>query len=113
MSNSGGSIPTVSEQKGPDDTQALQDAIFTFGKEHQVLVCIEEMAELQKELCKDLEGRGCVDHIGEEITDCLIMLEQMIMLYHLKEKVRIYRKFKINRLLEKIDQWEMERETDS
>nr|DAT89583.1 MAG TPA: NTP-PPase-like protein [Caudoviricetes sp.] len=35
----------------------LNSAIRTFGKENQKVVTIEELAELQKELTKDLRGK--------------------------------------------------------
>ena len=49
--------------------------------ELQIIVAIEELSELQKELCKHLRGKidGC--NLVEEIADVQIMLEQMIILF--------------------------------
>ena len=52
-------------------------ALKKFGLEKQMIKCIEELSELQKELCKHSLGQGSIDHITEEIADVEIMLEQM------------------------------------
>lgn len=52
-------------------------AIFKYGMENQVVVAIEEMSEVQKELCKFLRGKGDPEHLAEEIADAFITLEQM------------------------------------
>lgn len=57
----------------------MERAIDTYGKEKQLLKAVEEMSELQKELCKAVV-RGCpayaLTSINEEIADVEIMLEQ-------------------------------------
>ena len=50
--------------------------IEKFG-EKQVVVAIEELSELQKELCKTLRGKADIDHITEELADVWIMFQQM------------------------------------
>lgn len=45
--------------------------------EKQVIVAIEELSELQKELCKALRGKPDIDHITEELADVWIMFQQM------------------------------------
>ena len=52
-------------------------ALNTFGLEKQMIKCIEELSELQKELCKYSLGQGNLEHTIEEIADVEIMLEQM------------------------------------
>ena len=52
-------------------------ALKKFGLEKQMIKCIEELSELQKELCKHSLGQGNIEHIIEEIADVEIMLEQM------------------------------------
>lgn len=80
----------------------LKTALDTFGAYAQTVVAIEELSELQKELCKairtgisDPENR---DHIAEEIADVYIMLEQMEALFDVSEDVPLYRIAKIDRL---------------
>lgn len=56
----------------------------------QVVVAIEELSELQKELCKHLRGKldGC--NLVEEIADVQIMLEQMILLFDIDQSTIDY-----------------------
>lgn len=54
-----------------------------YGKESQSIVAIEELSELQKELCKMLRGIGNPEHLAEEIADVEIMLCQIKELYAL------------------------------
>ena len=48
-----------------------------FGMKNQMVKCIEELSELQKELCKYFLGQGSIGNFIEEIADVEIMLEQM------------------------------------
>jgi dephospho-CoA kinase len=76
----------------------LRAAVQTFGGNAQKLKAVEEMAELTKELCKDLNGQGSPAHIAEEIADVEIMLEQLKYIYSNTALVYAYRKQKIERL---------------
>ena len=58
----------------------------------------EEMAELQKELCKAARGKDNREQIAEEIADVEIMLEQMKVLHRCAEAVAAYRESKLRRL---------------
>lgn len=49
-------------------------ALKTYGADAQITMVFEEMAELQKELCKHARVSDNKAHIAEEIADCLIML---------------------------------------
>lgn len=51
----------------------------------QLVVAIEEMSELQKELCKVLRGKYNNDNILEELCDCVIMYETVKQMFHFKE----------------------------
>ena len=60
--------------------------IEKFGKEAQTIVAIEELSELQKELCKylrDLKNglHRDISSIVEEIADVKIMLEQLELIF--------------------------------
>lgn len=76
----------------------LSEAIRHYGKDNQLHVALEEMSELQKELCKDLRGKGHLDAIAEEIADVEIMLEQLKMIYHVGPQTTVWKNLKINRL---------------
>lgn len=67
--------------------QILLKALETWGPEAQTLMVFEEMAELQKELCKHARGKDNRLAIAEEIADVTIMLEQMILLHNCADDV--------------------------
>lgn len=73
-------------------------AIEAFGTKAQCIVAIEELSELQKEVCKALRGTADYDHIAEEIADALIVIEQLILLYNCKHEVARWRRKKLIRL---------------
>ena len=47
----------------------------------QAIVAIEELSELQKELCKMVRGLGDHAHLSEEMADVYVMLEQLKIIY--------------------------------
>lgn len=80
------------------DAQTLQDAINTYGANAQIVVAVEELSELIKELTKHLRGIGDVNHISEEMADVKIMLEQLEMIFNNRYEIRDWRGKKIRRL---------------
>lgn len=89
-------------ERNNDETAILKQALDTYGAEAQTLMVMEEMSELQKELCKHARGADNRENIAEEIADVLIMLDQMMLLYSCKESVERYRDEKIKRLAERL-----------
>lgn len=73
-------------------------ALDTYGAQAQTLMCMEEMSELQKELCKHARGADNVHQIAEEIADVRIMLDQMELLHGCRVLVADYEKVKLLRL---------------
>lgn len=55
--------------------EILEKALDTYGVEAQRQMCIEEMSELTKELCKNSRGRMNEEQIAEEIADVLITVD--------------------------------------
>ena len=53
-----------------------------YGHESQKMMLLEEMAELQKEICKDMRYDPDLEAITEEVADVLIMICAGIRLYH-------------------------------
>ena len=51
----------------------------------QIVVAIEELSELQKELCKHLRGKTNIQNLLEEIADVKIMLEQICLYFELDD----------------------------
>lgn len=78
-------------------------ALQVYGEETQITMVFEEMAELQKELCKYLRSSSprnieIVSHIAEEIADVEIMLEQMKLLFEITDAVERFKIVKVDRL---------------
>lgn len=80
------------------DVNVLNEAIETYGTDNQKVKCMEELSELSKEICKDIECIGDENHIAEEIADSLIMIEQMILIYKNRDLVDKFIESKIERL---------------
>ena len=81
------------------ENQIYQDAIEFFGVTSQKIMVIEEMSELTKELCKELRGRGDVEHIADELADVEITLAQIKKIYDIHQTVEDYKDFKLKRLV--------------
>ena len=58
------------------------EALRQYGRYMQMVVALEELSEIQKEICKNLRGKENLDHMAEEIADATIMLEQIRMMYY-------------------------------
>lgn len=84
--------------------QVMERAIETYGYGNQLVKAIEEMAELEKELCKvclidvtEITERH-LDNIAQEIADTEIMLEQLKIIFDNQERVEEWKKLKLLRL---------------
>lgn len=84
------------------NTELYRLALSTYGPEAQTLMVMEEMAELQKELCKHARGKDNQFAIAEEIADVLIMLDQMMVLHDCESIVAQYKQNKLERLKERL-----------
>lgn len=63
----------------------LYKKLYEKYKDKQIVVAIEEMSELQKELCKLLRHEDYnTRNIAEEIADVSIMLEQIMITLNIK-----------------------------
>lgn len=72
-----------------EQIEILNKLVQKYG-DKQIIVCIEEMSELTKELCKNLRGYYNLDNIYEEMADVYIMLEQMQILLQIDPEVLEY-----------------------
>lgn len=71
-----------------------------FGRNHQLAVAVEELAELQKEVTKAIRGKANDMRIAEEIADVVVCLEQLLMYYDVDGvKTMVFKRFKLERLL--------------
>ncbi len=89
----------LAAQEGDEICRAALEA---FGAEAQMVMAIEEMSELTKELCKHRRGRDNVEAIAEEVADVEIMLQQMVILFDCAGQVETFRWYKLERLAERI-----------
>lgn len=78
-------------------------ACETFDNKQQIIKAIEEMSELSKELAKELNDNGNEDNIREEIADVLIMMEQMVYLFDVKNEIAKWRENKLFKLAKLIE----------
>lgn len=70
------------------EKKLLQQAIQKWGKEAQLLVVLEEMSELQKEILKNINrGKDNLSEIIDETADVEIMLEQLKYIYDIHTQV--------------------------
>lgn len=76
----------------------MNKAITTYGRDLQMLMAIEEMSELTKEICKYKRHGFYVDNIAEEIADVTIMLEQLKMMFDVYPEVETNIDLKLQRL---------------
>lgn len=63
----------------------LYDKLLKKYGDKQIIVAIEELSELQKELCKYLRGKIDITNLIEEIADVKIMIEQICLYFNLDE----------------------------
>lgn len=85
------------------DISTIQESIKQYGDKNQLIVTLEELSELQKEICKKLRGNENVDMVIEEIADVYIMLEDLKQILDIKDKdIQREINFKLNRLEERM-----------
>lgn len=85
-----------------NERNTFERALEHYGPDAQITMVMEEMAELQKELCKYRRGHANYDHIAEEIADVSIMLDQMQLLFQCGGAVQAWRLEKVYRLAGRI-----------
>lgn len=76
-----------------DNQESVYVKLIEKYKDKQLIVAIEELSELQKELCKTLRGNINKENIIEELADVYIMLDQ----------IKIYFSITSNEVKEMID----------
>lgn len=81
--------------------QLYKQLIKSLGSKHQILIAIEELSELQKELIKYLRNKDNQDHIAEEMADVYIMLYQLRLIFKNDKKIDQYVKKKTKRTKER------------
>ena len=83
----------------------LERAIETYGEDMQLTVAVEEFSELIKEICKSKRGKDNVADITEEMADCYIMLEQLKIIFEIKNsEIYSVMEAKLDRLKNRLDE---------
>ena len=79
--------------------EICQKTVDNWGRDSQLLMLLEEMSELQKEVLKNMNrGQDNLKELAEETADVLILLERLIHIYDMSDAVDAQAKFKVNRL---------------
>lgn len=84
--------------------EVLYKELLSLNPTAQMIVAIEELSELQKELTKALRNK--IDRVAilEEYVDVSIILEQIKILYKLNDKdINLMKKIKLDRLQERLE----------
>ena len=87
-----------------------QKFINHYGQDAQIMIIIEEMSELTKELCKYLRYKNThkekldeiINNIHEETADVLNCVEQLELMFDSAE-IEKFRQLKINRTLSRLN----------
>lgn len=83
----------------PVRRDTYSEAVRTYGKQSQLIMAMEEMAELTKELSKNIRGAKNTSAISEEMADVEIMLEQLKVIFGNRSEVDRVRCEKLDRLI--------------
>ena len=67
------------QQRVPDSEQIIEVGT----PEKQLIVAMEELSELIKELAKYMRGNGNEENLQEEVCDCIIMIDQLRLMFKL------------------------------
>ena len=88
----------------PDRESKLLFLINYYGTLNQKLIAIEEMAELQKAIVKDIRqnSKENTDAVIEEVADVQVMLEQLKMIFSCRNKISEIMDAKIDRQIKRI-----------
>lgn len=84
------------------EKEIYSSVIEKCGKSHQLIICIEELSELTKELTKNLRGNGNTVAIAEEIADVEITLEQLKLIFENRNEVDAVKAEKLIRLTDRM-----------
>lgn len=93
-----------------ENIEICRDALDTWGGNAQVMMLLEEMAELQVEVVKNInrQEKNIKEIIGET-ADVYIMLEQLKMKYDIEKEVEEMIDYKVQRVKNRLDKWKAEK----
>ena len=83
----------------------LKRALQTWGGQAQMLMVVEEMSELTREILKNVNrGKDNVAAIVEETADVEIMLEQLKENYGIDERLAVYKAEKLKQIERRLNE---------
>ena len=91
--------------------EIYEKALRTWGTQAQIMMALEEMSELTKELCKHFRGRPNGAEIIDEVADVTIMMEQLRLIFGINEAVCEQMDVKMLRLKKRLGMKEERKET--
>lgn len=84
--------------------ESLLKIINTYGLKHQLKYIHTEYYELDEAILNYITRDEDREHIGEELSDCFVMLKQFQYYYEIPdEEIERIMKYKIDRQLKRID----------
>lgn len=86
----------------PVQRDTYAEAVRAYGTQSQLVMAMEEMSELTKELSKSLRGADNAEALAEEMADVEIMLEQLKVIFRNRALVDRIRAQKLARLADRI-----------
>ena len=78
-------------------------AVNHYGEASRLILAVEEMSELTKELSKHIRGRNNMPAICEEMADVEIMLEQLKIVFNNRAAVDYHKAYKLQRFADRMD----------
>jgi NTP pyrophosphatase (non-canonical NTP hydrolase) len=88
-----------------DERKNTYEATYQkYGIGSQIVIAVEEMSELIKEICKIERNKGNMDNLAEEVADVTIMMEQLRLIYGINDAVCKQMDMKIRRLQDMLDE---------
>lgn len=82
--------------------EICRQALETWGEEAQMLMVLEEFAELQKEILKNINRKKSnIEEIVDETADVYIMLEQLKINYNIEKEVEKRIEYKLKERVSK------------
>ena len=79
------------------------DALATFGATAPLMKALEELTEVQLEICRALDNRIHPAALAEEVADAAIMLEQVQQIFSIGPIVRKTMDAKVARLQNRVE----------
>lgn len=89
--------------RSSEPNMVVRETVNFYGPDMQLNICIEELSELIKELCKAKRGIPRLDCIAEEMADVKIILEQLGIIFGNTADVDKWYAKKVARLKERLE----------